>query len=174
MPLDATVGGATSNAFLTRARFKVLVADRPHSVDILDPSFDQDLIDQLIIQASLAISALDFEGVAPYADQALAFPRTGLTRNGGHTVNPATIPLEIERATTELAYLLRDSLEPIEENDIAVLGLTEIKASTIGLKFREQNPEDMRLIPMSAMRYIPRSWIKTPDDEITYVSFSVH
>lgn len=174
MPLDATVGGTAANAFMTRARFKVLVADRPHSADILDPTFDQDLIDQLIIQASLAISALDYEGVATYADQALAFPRTGLTRNGGHTVNPATIPLEIERATTELAYLLRDSLEPIEENDIAVLGLTEIKASTVALKFRAQDPEDVRLIPTSAMRYIPKSWIKPPEDEITYVGISVH
>jgi hypothetical protein len=94
-------------------------------------------------------------GIRTYPVQALGFPRTGLFRDTTIAVDSTTIPPEIRHATVEFAQWLIAN-NPYAENEIVVQGITEIKVSTIALKFKDTI--EGRTVPDFIKLLIPPEW----------------
>lgn len=94
-------------------------------------------------------------GIRTYSDQALGFPRTGLFRDSTVAVDSTTIPVEIRNATIEFSKWLLEN-NPNVENEAQAQGITEIKVSTIQLKFKEV--VEARVIPSFVNLLIPVEW----------------
>lgn len=156
MPLEATPGASNANSFITVARGDELASERAHSTAWT--GLTPDVKAAVAITASRALSSrVCYEGVATVEGQALAFPRTGLTRHG-YTVDPDTIPQEIELAAFEWALALAPE-DVTVESQIAALGLTKLKAGSVELGFRERKTYDYKPVPENVLRLIPSEWV---------------
>lgn len=155
MPLDATVGGVSSNSFLTVARADVIASEHPFADAWLDLDATTEKPPRLIMASRLINYRLCFNLVPATATQALKFPVAG----------SAIIPIEIELATFELALMLAIS-NVTTELDQVVQGLTRLKADTVELEFRENIP--FRTIPENVMAFIPASWLCSTKPEIMF------
>jgi hypothetical protein len=153
MALIATPGAANANSFVTLTRANELLALRLFTgtwTAALDPDKEAALA-----WATTLLGTLPWLGHATYADQALAFPMTGLKRPNGQAVDSTTIPIEIERATAELAMRLLSS-DPTVVSGIAQKGITEIQAGPMKVKFTEGF--EAKVIPSAIMSLIPLTW----------------
>jgi hypothetical protein len=106
--LDATVGGANSNSYITVAR-----ANEISEYDILTTVdwFVADVDDKIraLVSATRQLDTLPWVGERATTTQALAWPRVNAVING-RTVATDEIPIEVEQATYDLALaLLREA-----------------------------------------------------------------
>jgi hypothetical protein len=106
--LDATVGGANSNSYITVAR-----ANEISEYDILTTVdwFVADVDDKIraLVSATRQLDTLPWVGERATTTQALAWPRVNAVING-RTVATTEIPIEVEQATYDLALaLLREA-----------------------------------------------------------------
>jgi len=153
----ATVGGASSNSFLTEARAETLI-DELRGGGAWEASGDDDEKARSLITATLILDALPWLGVATGgAAQALAFPRTGLTDPGGFAVDAATIPRRIEYATAALALRLLPSNLALE-SAAALQGLKRLKADTVELEWRDA--VEYKSLPADVQSWIPVDWLE--------------
>jgi hypothetical protein len=106
--LDATVGGAESNSYITVARAtEIADYDIIERVDwyVADPD------DQIraLVSATRQLDTLPWVGERATTTQALAWPRVNAVING-RTIANNEIPIEVEQATYDLALaLLREA-----------------------------------------------------------------
>lgn len=155
MPLDATVGGASSNSFLTVARADVLASEHPFADAWLDLDATTEKPPRLIMASRLINYRLCYVFDPASPTQALKFPVVGST----------VIPIQIELATFELALMLATS-NVTTELDQVVQGLRRLKADTVELEFKENIP--FRTIPENVMAFIPASWLCSTKPEILF------
>lgn len=130
--IDATIGGAASNSYLTLMRATDLWAETPHADDFLsDFSINRR---QLLVQATRLIDRhLSFIGSKATTGQALAWPRSGVSdQSTGVAISSSVIPLFVELATAEWAVILQN--ESAHENAIAP-GLTRLRTPSYEMEF---------------------------------------
>jgi hypothetical protein len=99
-------------------------------------------------------------GLPTYVDQALGFPRSGLTLNA-QNVNSLTIPRQIKDATSEFArFLLIPSAPESIISDAAQQGIESVKAGSVEVQFTKMEQYDRRLLPIPAyvVALIPSQW----------------
>lgn len=104
--LDATVGGAASNSYLTLARCNTLMEQLPHAnAWILDAGINKA---QLLLHATRLIDrSIEFFGDRTADTQALEWPRKNVKHHRtNNALSDATIPEFIEWATAEWAFEL--------------------------------------------------------------------
>lgn len=168
MALDATVGGDSANSFVLRSAADSYFADHPFSTawDALTDAAK----DTYLIYATMAVDSLCYDGQESSTTQALSFPRSGLTRNGrtdGVAVSSSTIPVKIERATYEHAAYLAANGDVQQPKRQHVEGLTELKAGSVTLKFRDDF--DFMVVPAHIMALIPKGWLCDESEPEFYV-----
>lgn len=105
MALDATIGGATANSYITQDNAQLYFDDRLDT-DLWELAIVEDNADAALMMACARIDALEFAGYPSSSAQALQWPRTGLTTRNGVTIPSTTIPTEIQAAQCELALAL--------------------------------------------------------------------
>ena len=153
MALIATPGAVNANSYVTLTRANELLALRLFTGSWSTAS-DTDK-EAALAWATVLHDTIPWLGHATYSDQALAFPMTGLKRANGQVVDATTIPIEIERSTSELAMrLLSSDLTAVSA--ISQKGITELTAGPVKLKFAEDFKA--AVIPTSVMALIPVSW----------------
>ena len=158
MALDATVGGASSNSFVTRAEASAHFTDHPFGTTWL--ALTGAAQDTYLIYATMAVDSLCYDGQESGSTQALSFPMGGLTRNGqsdGVSVDSSTIPIKIKRATYEHAAYLAANGDVQQPKDQHVQGLTELTAGDITLKFAKDF--DFMVVPSHILALIPKGWL---------------
>lgn len=109
--LDATPGGATSNSYTDRTfALDHLTTARLYGTAFSGASVaDQDA--SLIWATRLIDTGWCFDGSPTYANQALAFPMSGLVDRYNRYVDSTTIPLLVQQATAEFAdYLIQQNV----------------------------------------------------------------
>ncbi len=113
LTLDATIGGATSNSYLTVERADELAEYLPHASQWL--SDDTLSKEQLLVYATMLIDRFGyFNGTKANSSQALAFPRSGLWYlPEGLEIANNVIPSFIEWATLEWAMALAENSDPL-------------------------------------------------------------
>lgn len=106
MPIDATVGGADSNSYVTLEDANKYFSTRLHSGTWID-STDQIKEAALITATNMIDWYYTYKGAKTNSTQALQWPRTGV--NVGTVIYPSdAIPKEIIIATCELAIVAID------------------------------------------------------------------
>jgi hypothetical protein len=113
--VDATVGGANSNSFITVATGDALANNALDATAWTAASTDDK--GRAIINATLGLNPLDWVGTRATTTQALAWPRTDAEING-RPIADNEIPREVQQATFDLALAL------LEEDAAATPGST--------------------------------------------------
>lgn len=179
--LDATVGGATSNSFLTLAEALDYFTMRTE-VAGWENADDQSV---LLMMATRVLSAMampmkvyvpDQNGVPAHwvtrkawtgspatTTQRLAWPRIGMYDANGNAIASDVIPIDLKYATAELAGALGTS-DTTVDNDVIIQGITSIRAGSVSLSFKDMI--EKHVLPDMVWNLMPPSWftdeINTP------------
>lgn len=178
--LDATVGGAAANSYLTLAEAQAYFDTRT-AVAGWENADDQSV---LLMMATRVLNAMarplvtyvpSKGGVAAYyitrstwtglpatTTQKLAWPRTGMYDANGNAILSSVIPDDLKDATAELAGAL-GTADSTLDNDVIVQGLTSIKAGSVSLSFKDMI--EQHVIPDMVWNLMPASWFT--DETIT-------
>lgn len=136
LTLDATVGGANANAFLTTDRATSILEGRYHSGTWF--SLTEDSKDALVVQATSILNREHWAGQKATSAQRLNWPRAYVpdpdmpADASSIYLDDSTIPLFLEEATAELAFSLIPQ-DRLLETDTA--GIKRIDVGSIGLEF---------------------------------------
>jgi len=103
--IDATVGGGGANSYAS-----IPAADAYHEAHLEFATWDALDVDQKCRALQQATTALDARirwcGFPASSGQALAWPRYGAVGRNGYIIGSGSIPVEVVRATAELARRL--------------------------------------------------------------------
>jgi len=137
--LDATVGGANSNSFITVAAANT-IAENMLSVTGWTTATTDDKA-RALIMATTDLQALDWVGTRATETQALAWPRTGAVINGREVADDI-IPREVQQATFDLALSILAGATTTGSGDL-VPGvpngdLKRLKLDVLELEWRDE------------------------------------
>ena len=106
MAIDATVGGADANSYVTLAEMTAYAATQ--SWNATWTAYTQDKKEISLISATKWLDTLTYKGSRNATTQKLSWPRTGATFDGV-TSSATAIPAQIKTAQMELSWqLLQD------------------------------------------------------------------
>ena len=88
----------------------------------------------------------------------LAWPRSGMFDRNGVAISSLVIPQELKDATAELAGALGTNDSTLD-NDVAVQGITSIKAGPVALTFAEGAALIAKVLPESVLDLLVPSWL---------------
>jgi len=154
--IDATVGGASANAYCTRAEANAYHASRLHD-EVWANTSDTDK-DIAIVMATRILDAMYDWAEWPVSNtQRLMWPRWGMLKRNQLDVVPSTqIPEEIKFAVAELAMALAAEDRTLD-SDVESQGLTSLTAGPVSLGFKTQVPPP-KVIPDAVFFLIPPWW----------------
>lgn len=101
--IDATVGGANSNSFITIGEATQFAYEDLDGIAWLNATVDDQC--RALIQATVQLNGLPWVGTRATTTQALSWPRTGAEING-RPIADNEIPFEVKRGEFDLAYAL--------------------------------------------------------------------
>jgi len=131
MALDATVGGATANSYVTVAEASAYFANRLHG-DAWSASTNQYEAEALITASQQLDWYITWKGTKASVTQALDWPRTGVLDDLGVDEYASTVlPAKLKVAVFELAL---SSLATDRTNDPSLAGISEIRAGSLQIK----------------------------------------
>jgi len=153
--LDATVGGADSNSYITRANAQLYFDTRTGVAEWTDAAVaDQD---RALIMATSRLEQEEYEGSIPDADQALKWPRSGLTDEDGRLYDDDAIPAPIERACCELALaFLKDE---VSLGDTGLEAFQHVQVGPLQVTPRVAPPAGG--LPQQVQRFLRGLWISS-------------
>ena len=128
MALDATVGGESSNSYVTNAEAGLFYADRPQSADWDALGSAQD---GWLILATDRLEQEKYQGERTDDDQALSFPRVDVVVDGIEVDNDV-IPPEIKRAQMKYALILSGEDNPLANTGLE--GFRRLKVDVIDME----------------------------------------
>jgi hypothetical protein len=166
--LDATVGGASSNSYLTEDEADTYFEGRLHSELWTDLTDDEVKESALIMATRLMDAYTCFTGTATNEDQALKWPRTGMYNRNGFAIADDVIPQDLKNATAELAMILVGedvTLQSQAEAD----GLEKVKAGPIEITWKDGFDFSSTTIPNGVTVLLVPSWICEEDEGIDHL-----
>ena len=122
--LDATVGGASANAYIDASTADTILAQ--HSRGTAWSALTSDAKNASLIMATRALEQNNFRGARTAATQALRWPRDGVYTRDGDAISSLVIPDDLKYACAELAYLFS------VENRFAEAGTEGFSQITLG------------------------------------------
>jgi hypothetical protein len=159
----ATPGATNANSYVTVPEADAYNDSRPHA-DVWENTETLDKARALLLATRLLETRITWKGAPATTVQALQWPRRGLVNRVGVEVSPATIPVDLKDATSELARLLLRT-DKTAENAIATLGITSLKAGPTALTFSDKRIGDAvtRMVPEYVLSLIPEWWYERVD-----------
>ena len=143
MALDATIGGASANSYITVADADLYFTDR-YSSDEWDALGDE-VKAKLLVTASLQLDwRVDWIGVKQTVEQAMEWPRVDVACMEPlyGTVEAPALPPILSKAVCELAVYLVEYGDPSALND-----LDAIRLSRLSIDFNEDKKSGTDLVP---------------------------
>lgn len=151
--IDATVGGASSNSFLTLAELEELVHARPYHSN-WDAITDDEVKNAALIWATRTLCSYRWDGNIASVEQALSFPRSGLYDYDGRQYASDAYPDWLEFACSELAFIVATE---DRTTDSGTEGFSEIKVASIEVKIDKFDRPDE--VPDKVFKIFSQ-WIK--------------
>lgn len=151
----ATPGSATANSYITLAEAEVYISSRLSVTGWPTALSANDTKIAAILWATRILDGVCWRGMAASADQALAWPRSGVYRHG-HVLDTDVIPTELKNATAELARQLILS-DLTADSDTQSQGISRIKAGPVELQFRDDFVK--KHLPDAVLMLLPQSFI---------------
>jgi len=128
MALNATVGAADANSYVTVAEATAYFANRAHA----EAWEDLDQQSQALITASQAIDwHVTWKGQRATGTQSMDWPRVDVLDKVGVEYPPDVIPPDVKTATYEMALA---SIEADRMADSDLAGLSEVRAASLMIK----------------------------------------
>lgn len=155
MALDATVGGASSNSYVTLAEFVTYLTTRPQTPAAVTAATDAEREAALIMATRMIDAYQCWTGASASATQALLWPRTGMLTNTGFAMASNVLPQQLKDAVCELAIAMLVA-DIFAESDVSVQGITSIKAGPVALTFKDEIAA--RGLPSFVTSLLPSSW----------------
>lgn len=129
------VGASDANSYVTLSEFESYCTYRIPTIVF---STDDDFNEALLRTATRVLDAsFVWTGTAVDGDQALCWPRRGMTNRNGFPISPTSIPEPLKHAQMEFAAQLKESADRLLDNDAAKMGLASVSAGSVSLSFRE-------------------------------------
>ena len=155
--IDTTVGGSSSNAYVTLAVANQYNTDRaPSSVGTTWTAANDEQRSAAIIDATRQLDALvEWTGWAVDADQALLWPRSGMWDRAGYSVLSTVIPTELQEATAEYARQLL-AKDRMADSDPETEGIQSIKAGSVAITFKSD--VSRKVVPDAVVNLLPVGW----------------
>lgn len=172
--LDATVGGAGANSYLTveeyLAYLETTYEPAQEDANALDDGPTLAMATRLINsifaphrrlvrvkgEAPYYIVSPTWTGLPASTTQALAWPRTGMFDLNGNAIASTVIPQALKDATAELARQLKVSDRTLD-NDVSVQGITSVRAGSVAVTFKDMI--DAKVIPDAVYNLLVPSWL---------------
>jgi len=126
--IDATVGGANANSYITVAFADTFLLEERLGAEAWD-SVENKV--NALIMATQQIDRLNFVGDRATETQTLSWPRYNALYPDNRIVTSTDIPVEIKRATAEMAFWLSQSDRTIPPDGDSV---SEVRAGPIAVK----------------------------------------
>lgn len=104
MALVTTSGSASADSYATQAEATSMLAIR--TTGTTWTALASDAKDNYLRWAAVVLDTMDWRGSRTAEDQALAWPREGVTDRDGYTIAEDAIPTWLKRAQAEMAYQL--------------------------------------------------------------------
>tara|TARA_R100001443_G_scaffold115333_3_gene132860 strand:+ start:1272 stop:1772 length:501 start_codon:yes stop_codon:yes gene_type:complete len=109
MAIVTTIGGTTTNSYITVAEYEAFWTERNVTIGGSTSSKESELVKS----ADYINRAYDFIGEQQYRYQTMAWPRlTGIMLVKDWPIDPDTVPQDIKDAQAELAYLINQGATP--------------------------------------------------------------
>jgi len=151
--VDATVGGASSNSYITRANAQLYFDTRTEVTEWTDAAAADK--DRALIMATFRLEQEEYHGIVADRDQALKWPRAGLTDEDGRQYGDDEIPVPVERACCELALaLLKDE---VSLGDTGLEGFENVQIASIDVTPRVN--VQTGTLPQQAQRWLRGLWV---------------
>ena len=125
MALDATIGGASSDSYVTLVEWQDYWLAR--GVNLTQHGHDESHEANLRRAADIMDAKYSWVGIKQYKVQARAWPRLYVPLIDGFSTDPDTIPKDVKSAQMELAYLIHEGADPFAT--IEALVKSETKTS---------------------------------------------
>lgn len=139
MTVIVTPGGDDSNSYATLAEANQYHTERLHNAAWT--SANDTVKEAALLWATRTLDAnFYWNGVRSTEEQALDWPRTGVTNRDGYYIDDEIVPVQVKNAQSELAFLLIVEDRTISSDPNAD-GVSELKlgsGSMIALKFRDK------------------------------------
>lgn len=136
MALDATVGGTSSDTYITLAEWQSYWAVR--NVDLTAHGHDTSHEANLRQAADWLDRNYTYTGYRQYRDQRRAWPRITSAEVDGWSIDADTIPQNLKDAQAELAYLIHEGATPWKTIE-AVLQKKRVKAGPTEVDYTYAN-----------------------------------
>ena len=155
--LVATVGGALSNSYITRANAS-LYFDTRVAAEVAEwaAAVDADK-DRALISATYRLEQEEYAGVVSDRDQVLKWPRAGLTDEDARQYDDDEIPEPIERAVCELALALLKS--EVTLGDSGLEGFENVQVGSLDVTPRASRQAGV--LPEQVKRLLRGLWEDT-------------
>ena len=134
--IDATLGGASANSYVTLADADAYFETTPDSTNWDDKTNDQK--NRALISATRWIDALSFYGARCSETQALKWPREDY-KVDGIELTCTLIPVGIEVATYELARALANDTDAITGSTGTTGLYDEVKLGDLQVKYKDSS-----------------------------------
>jgi len=130
MALDTTVGGTSTNSYITLAEWQAYWSAR--NVNLTQHGHDDDHEANLIQAADYINRTFNFIGEQQYRYQKMAWPRlTGIMLVKDWPIDPDTVPQDIKDAQAEMAYLIHEGAKPFDTVSSGAVKRTKQKAGPV-------------------------------------------
>lgn len=155
MSLDATVGGANANSYVTRAAASEYFARRLRT-SAWDGAADDDK-DLALMTAASRLDQEDFNGYRSTNEQAMKFPRACSHDEDERYYDSDAIPQPVKDAQCELALLL------LETDALKQSRLSNFDSLEIGpLKLKPKQPQSSGALPAQVLRLLRHLLLSSP------------
>lgn len=148
LTIVATPGASNANSYITTAELTAYIETRLHnSTAVTAAASATDTAKRALITATrLLDEQIEWEEGWPadWEAQALLWPRTGCYLPIGEEIADTDIPAQLKNACAELACYLIDNDALIEQS---ADGIAEIRAGSIGIRFKEGSGPQRKPIP---------------------------
>ena len=151
--IDATIGGVSTNSYLSLADFELLIHQRPfHSA--WDKINDDDVKKAALIWGTTILSNLQYKGAPTSSTQKLPWPRTGIYDYDGREYDSDSYPDWFITAFVEVVFnaAINNTL-----SDTGLEGISELKIGPISIKTDPSDRPD--IIPGYILENI-KFWLK--------------
>lgn len=175
--IDATVGGANSNSYVTLAEASAYFEARVPT----SPAWESSAIQEAaLIMATRMLDAITqpykifvpgtggspgyyrvrrhWTGAAATTTQRLAWPRTGMYDRNGNAIASNVLPLELKEAVSEFAGQLLKADSTLN-NAVMALGISSVKAGSVAVSFRGGADIVKQVIPDAVYDLLVASWL---------------
>lgn len=129
MALDTTIGGASSDSYITLVEWQDYWLAR--GIDLTAHGHDSSHENNLRRAVDYIDRKHSFVGYKQYQTQALSWPRVTTLYVDGWPVNADTIPQDIKDAQAEIAYLIHEGLDPFATVTTGATKSTTAKAGPV-------------------------------------------